>query len=115
MPVARRPNMPPTAVPPIYNPIALPRCFTCISSPRYTIAIAGTPASTIPYRMRQINKIVKFGLNELTAVIMEVAKSENPMIFFRPQAFEREDANVIMIARRAVVADSTRLAMDGLT
>src|SRR5919204_3051235 len=79
------------------------------------MATAGRPARVMPWMVRSANNVVKSGLQAVASVRADEATSELPITDFRPSASDSVPATNRNTANPAVVTDTERLAVAGLT
>lgn len=77
------------------------------------MAIAGKPAKTAPWIMRNVSSAPKEGAKAIAIDKMATAIIEKVIKFFRPHASETEPTINIQIASATVVKESEREAVAG--
>ena len=113
--VITRPDIPPTALPLMYNPMAVAMELVSSSSPKYAMATEGTPASAAPCNNLITNNEVKLPLQAVISASNEVQRSDRIINAFRPKLSDVIPENSRPIAKIAVLIDNGRLPSAGET
>jgi hypothetical protein len=113
--VSSRPIIPPRPFPPIANPIAKPIDVGWISSLRYAIDTAGSPAKVTPASVRSRSNAPHRGAKADMSMRTDDASNDPTIICVRPRDSENVPATSIAGARIPVVNESGKLLSAALT
>ncbi|MNR09273.1 hypothetical protein D3C85_1254690 [compost metagenome] len=102
--------MPPSALPAIYSPSALPSELASTSSLRYAIATAGKPASTMPKAARDQTSAPKPCVSVAANVSSAPTSRAATISGLRPRRSASRLAGISISAIDSVPAESTVLA-----